>query len=85
MGKRMNEGFKIYMEGNVEIELFEDDIMIFSVQGSKGDIYQVSMNENMWLCDCDDYQYRSEKDPGSFVCKHLWAAFFKVAELKNEG
>ncbi|MCZ3364605.1 MULTISPECIES: SWIM zinc finger family protein [Methanobacterium] len=84
MGNRMNEGFKLYMEGNVEIELFDDDLMIFSVHGSRDDTYQVSMNENMWLCDCDDYQYRSEKEPGSFVCKHLWAAFFKVAELKNE-
>jgi len=84
MGNRMNEGFKLYMEGNVEIELFEDDLMIFTVQGSRGDHYQVSMNENMWLCDCDDYQWRNAKDPGSFVCKHLWAAFFKVAELKND-
>lgn len=84
MGNRMNEGFKLYLEGNVEIELFEDDLMIFSVHGSRNDTYQVSMNENMWLCDCDDYQYRGEKEPGSFVCKHLWAAFFKVAELKNE-
>jgi len=83
MANRMHQGFKIYKEGYVEIELFDDDLMIFSVKGS-GNIYQVSMNENMWLCDCDDYQWRSKKEPGSFVCKHLWAAFFKIAELKNE-
>ncbi len=84
MAKRMNEGLKLYSKGNVEIELFDDDLMIFCVKGSKGEKYQVSMHENMWLCDCDDYQYRSEREPGSFICKHLWAVFFEIADMDDE-
>ncbi len=84
MANRMHEGFKLYQNGHVEIELFDDDLMIFNVKSSKQGNYQVSMSENLWLCDCDDYQYRSEKDPGSFICKHLWAVFFKIADMKNE-
>lgn len=84
MVNRMQEGLKLYKKGHVEIELLEDDLMIFNVQSSQDSNYQVSMNENQWLCDCDDYQWRSEKEPGSYICKHLWAAFFKVAELKRE-
>lgn len=82
MGKRMQEGLKLYKNGHVEIELLEDDLMIFNVQSSKNGNYQVSMHENLWLCDCDDYQWRSDKEPGSYICKHLWAVFFKVAELE---
>ncbi|MGZ7050163.1 MAG: SWIM zinc finger family protein [Methanobacterium sp.] len=81
MANRMQEGLKIYRKGLIEMELIDDDLIIFTVQGSKNSNYQVSMNENQWLCDCDDYQWRSEKEPGSYICKHLWAAFFKVAEL----
>ncbi len=84
MGKRMQEGLKIYKKGNVEIELLEDDLMIFKVQSSGDNAYQVSMHENLWLCDCDDYQWRSEKEPGSYICKHLWAVLFKVADLERE-
>jgi len=82
MGNRRQEGLKLYKKGYVEIELIEEDLMIFNVQSSGKSIYQVSMHENMWLCDCDDYQWRSEKEPGSYICKHLWAVFFKVAELE---
>lgn len=82
MGKRMQEGLKLYRKGRVGIELMEDDLMIFNVQSSGEGTYQVSMQENLWLCDCDDYQWRSEKEPGSYICKHLWAVFFKVAELE---
>jgi uncharacterized Zn finger protein len=84
MGNRMKEGFKLYKKGQVGIELLEDGLMIFNVQSSGNGTYQVSMHENQWLCDCDDYQWRSEKEPGSYICKHMWAAFFKVAELKME-
>lgn len=84
MTKRMKEGLKLYKKGNVEIELFDDDLIIFNVKGSKDEKYQVSMNENVWLCDCDDYQYRSEREPGSFICKHLWAVFFEIADMNEE-
>jgi hypothetical protein len=83
MGKRMHEGLKIYKKGQIEIELIEDDLMIFNVQSPRN-TYQVSMHENLWLCDCDDYQWRSEKEPGSYICKHMWAVFFKVAELEKK-
>ncbi len=84
MVNRMNEGLKLFKKGNVEVELFEEDLMIFTVKGSRNEKYQVSMNENMWLCDCDDYQFRSEREPGSFICKHIWAVLFEVMEMKNE-
>lgn len=84
MVNRMQEGLKIYKKGNIEIQMLEDDLMIFNVQSTTGGKYQVSMNENLWLCDCDDYQWRSEREPGSYICKHLWAVLFKVAELERE-
>lgn len=81
MGNRMQEGYKIYKKGLVEMELIDEDLMIFNVQGSDNKNYQVSMHENQWLCDCDDYGWRSEREPGSYICKHLWAAFFKISKL----
>ncbi|MGB9938105.1 MAG: SWIM zinc finger family protein [Methanobacterium sp.] len=84
MGKKMDEGFKIYKKGQIEVELNEDDLKIYYIQGSGKEKYQVSMQDNLWLCDCDDYQWRSEKEPGSYICKHLWAAFFKAAESKTD-
>ncbi|WP_414469219.1 SWIM zinc finger family protein [Methanobacterium sp. ACI-7] len=84
MGKRMEEGLKLYKKGQVEVDLDEDDLKIFYVQGSGNDKYQVSMQDNLWLCDCDDYQWRSEKEPGSYICKHLWAVFFKTTESKTD-
>lgn len=81
---RMKEGSKLQKRGNVEIELFDHDLMIFTVNGSKDEKYQVSMNENMWLCDCDDYQFRSNRYPGSFICKHIWAVFFELMEMEVE-
>jgi asparagine synthase (glutamine-hydrolysing) len=56
----MQEGLKIYRNGLVEMELVEEDLIIFTVNGSENNTYQVSMNENQWLCDCDDYQYARE-------------------------
>ncbi len=79
MANRMEEGLKIYKKGLVEVELIDNDLMIFNVRRSDNDTYQVSMNENQWLCDCDDYQWRSQREPGSYICKHLWAVFFNVA------
>lgn len=84
MTNRMEEGLKIYRKGFVEIEIRDKDLMIFNVKGSDNRTYQVSMHDNQWLCDCDDYQWRSEKEPGSYICKHLWAVLFKVAQIKKE-
>ncbi len=84
MANRMHEGFKLYKKGHVKIELFDDDLMIFNVESSKKGNYQVSMNENVWLCDCDDYQYRGDKEVGSFICKHIWAVLFKIMDMKSE-
>jgi len=80
MTNRMEEGLKIYKKGLVEMELIDENLIFFKVQGSENSTYQVSMHENQWLCDCDDYQWRSAKEPGSYICKHLWAALFKIAE-----
>ncbi len=83
MANRMQEGLKIYKKGLVEMESIDEELIIFNVSGSDDATYQVSMYHNQWLCDCDDYAWRNEKEPGSYICKHLWAAFFKVAELNK--
>ena len=37
-----------------------------------------------WNCDCADYQYRNHREPGSFYCKHLQAAQFKLLDILND-
>ena len=75
---RMENGYKLYKNGQVIVKHQDNEGFIFEVNG-----YMVSVYMNNGLCRCDDYQIRSQKEPGSYYCKHLWAAFFKVAELKG--
>jgi len=79
--KRVLNGLKLFQDSKVKIDHQDDELVIFNVKGSKNEEYQVSIYDNSALCDCDDYQYRAPKEPGSYICKHLWAAFFKLAEM----
>lgn len=83
MPNRIANGFKIYLENDLEPQFMDDELIIFNVPGSDGKIYQVSIYDNGCLCDCDDYHGRHKKEPGSYICKHLWAVFFKLAEING--
>lgn len=78
---RILNGLKLYQGGKVSVDHEDDELMIFNVHGSKDEIYQVSIYDNFILCQCDDYQYRAPNEPGSYICKHAWAALFKVTEM----
>jgi len=82
MADREIQGYKIYKDNNVSLEHYETGHAIFKVKNNKkDDYYLVSMLYGYWNCDCADYQYRNQKEPGSFYCKHLQAAQFKLLEI----
>ncbi|RAP46889.1 MAG: hypothetical protein BZ136_07055 [Methanosphaera sp. rholeuAM74] len=84
MADRIKKGYKLYVEDNVIIEHYEDDHAIFKVKKDENDYYTVSMIYGYWNCDCADYQYRNQHNPGSFYCKHLQAAQFKLFDYMKE-
>ncbi len=82
MADRIIEGYKLYKDDAVSVEHYESDHIIFKVKNKKNtDYYLVSMVYGYWNCDCADYKYRNNNDVGSFYCKHLQAAQFKLLEI----
>lgn len=90
MRNRLIEGYKLYKRGNVDL-LFEDEELIqFEVLSSK-EYYTIDLDlpAGVARCLCPDYMYRHQGADtgldGSFICKHLWASFFKLAEHRGVG
>ncbi|MDO5851145.1 MAG: hypothetical protein Q4Q23_01500 [Methanobacteriaceae archaeon] len=82
MVNRIEQGYEIYDNNCVTVTHYEDDHIIFTVNSIKTEtVYTVSMLYGYWNCDCADYQYRNQKNPGSFYCKHLQAAQFKLYDI----
>lgn len=85
MADRILQGYELYKNDNVIVEHYESGHAIFKVKNNKkDDYYLVSMIYGFWNCDCADYQYRNHREPGSFYCKHLQAAQFKLLDILND-
>ena len=85
MADRILQGYEIYKKGDVCTEHYEPGHAIFKIKNNKkNDYYLVSMIYGFWSCDCADYQYRNQREPGSFYCKHLQAAQFKLLDIMND-
>lgn len=85
MSDRIIDGYNLYKNDAVIVEHYEPSHIIFKVK-NKNDYYIVSMIYGYWNCDCADYAYRNQREPGSFYCKHLQAAQFKLHDiLENQG
>lgn len=84
MSSRVIEGYNIYKNNKVKVEHYEPDHMIFEVKKNDTESYLVSMIYGYWSCDCADYTYRNQRQPGSFYCKHLQAAQFKLLDILKE-
>jgi len=74
MGRTEN-AIKIVEDGKVEVVDRDDEISIFSVEGS-GDEYEVVCEYGFWVCDCPDYTYRHVE------CKHIRACKMLIGEWK---
>ena len=83
MADRIIEGYKLYKNNSVLVEHYEPSHIIFKVK-NKSSYYIVSMLYGYWNCDCADYTYRNKKEPGSFYCKHMQAAQFKLIDIIKE-
>lgn len=78
-------GLKLYREGKVKLKFKDEELIQFEIQGTprkgKPVNYQVARYLDNWICDCEDYMFRYKKEPGSYECKHIRAANFKLAEI----
>jgi hypothetical protein len=86
--KRISKGFLLFQKGNVEL-IFEDEGMLqFNVKSGKID-YLVSITNGVLRCDlCQDFEFRFKKEAengGALLCKHAFAALFKLGEIKGIG
>lgn len=86
---RIREGFKLFLEGKVHAdENLTPAKMRFFVEASprKGStqkkFYDVINRDGFWTCECDDWAWRHEQREGGFICKHEYAALFKLMELE---
>lgn len=79
LSKRQNQGLNLYESGCVRLDLKEEDIWIFTVSGNED--YTVAIKDDYLMCNCEDYQFRNSKWPGSYNCKHSYAALFMFLEL----
>jgi len=82
---RIDAGYQLYLKGKVELIKADKDGLLFEVEGSDHGTYQVEYDsqEAAWICICPDYHGRHQKAMGSFTCKHIDAAFFKLAAIKG--
>ena len=84
MAERVIEGYNLYKNNDVEVKHYEPDHIIFEVKKDNTKLYIVSMIYGYCNCDCADYMYRNQRQPGSFYCKHMQAAQFKLLDILNE-
>ncbi len=86
MADRVVNGHKLYLKGNVAVDHEDEEYIFFDVKSGK-ETYQVEYEkpEGAWRCICTDYNTRHQKAPGSFLCKHILAALFKLAEVRGVG
>ena len=82
MSDRLLDGYNLYNNDAVIVDHYDPSHIIFKVK-NKDDYYVVSMIYGYWNCDCPDYAYRNQREPGSFYCKHLQAAQFKLHDILN--
>ena len=84
---RVEKGYTLYQKGNVTLKLAEDGEYQFEVKNKKT-TYLVSIINGVVRCnECEDYGYRFQRESnamnGSFLCKHCFAAIFKLGEIKG--
>lgn len=84
MGNRIIDGYKLYKKNAVIVKHYEPDHVIFNVKKNNAEYYLVSMVYGYWNCDCADYIYRNQREAGSFYCKHMQAAQFKLLDILKE-
>lgn len=88
MANRMIEGFKLFKENKVQPDSgITPTNMRFFVESSKKkdnglkNYYDVIFRDGFWTCECDDWNWRHEKMEGAFICKHGYAAVFKLYDM----
>lgn len=87
---RIDKGFALYQKGNVSISSADDEEIQFEVL-SNGTPYIVVMDLKMGsikCVECEDWSYRygdAVNVMASFLCKHCYAAMFKLGDIKGVG
>lgn len=81
--KRMVNGWEV-MERmgdnlNFTVEVTDDEVdkVEFKIIGQSGEIYNVTVSDDKWVCDCPDYEYRATCEE-SFLCKHIYAVLIFI-------
>ena len=72
--------FEIPGQGKIKILNEEDDG--FSALATRVK-YDVVYDGEEWMCLCEDFQFRNPNSIGAFSCKHIFAAMFKLAEMRG--
>lgn len=86
---RIDSGYQLFLKGKVRLlPQTHEDFIEFEVDGSNHMKYKVEfdLKEGTARCfaeGCPDYENRAKYADGSFTCKHINAAFFKLAEIKG--
>lgn len=78
---RVKDGLLLFLDDKVRVKLFVDGDYQFEVKGNEKDPYLVEWDGESWHCICRDYYHRSSFSEGSFACKHIHAAIFKLFSL----
>lgn len=88
---RMSKGWKLYQKGCVELVHEDEELIQFEVRsGKRTYLVEFDLVEGVARCTpCQDYEYRHQYANnelglnGSFICKHIWSALFKLSELRG--
>jgi|GEM_PF-1269512 len=85
MADRFSKGLKIYQEGKVKLlPQKHKEFLEFEVSGKYKTEFDLKEGTVRCFNDgCRDYENRAKYAPDSFVCKHIIASFFKLAEIKG--
>lgn len=86
MSKRLEAGWKLYQKRRVQLDFMDSEFLRFKVRSEinhKEKEYEVTIYQDRALCTCTDYSMRWQRGEGSFICKHLHAAFFELSRIRG--
>jgi hypothetical protein len=85
---RVEKGFNLFQKGNVSLIFADEEMLQFEVK-SKKKVYLVASIDGILKCDCEDYQFRFQRESnaknGSFLCSHCFAALFELGRVRGIG
>lgn len=84
---RIKKGITGYNEKSYtpELLLLEKDMIQVSVKNKEEEYIAACDDTGFWYCGCPDFEYRHERESGSFICKHIVISILFLNDYRKKG